>query len=121
MKAKRVLVVGVCTAGKSTLVKALRDLGWSAYGVAQEHSSVPGLWKLRSPDVVIYLDVSYEKARLRRRISWGESRLDVQREKLAQARSHAQVVLDTSDMTCEEVLEQVLLFLAEGGDEGWRC
>lgn len=108
MKAKRILVVGVCTAGKSTLVRALRERGHQAYSVAQEHSSVPGLWRLRKPDHVVYLDVNYDAAKRRRRIFWDDDRLRLQRERLRDVRTHAHLVIDTSHLTCEQVLDMVL-------------
>jgi len=52
-------VVGPCAAGKSTLIEGLRQHGYQARHVAQEHSYVPEMWKLlTSPDYLIYLDVS---------------------------------------------------------------
>lgn len=106
-------VVGPCAAGKSTLVKALRQRGVRAREVAQEHSYVPAMWqRLTRPDVLIYLDVSREEAerRLQRDLPpawWAE----IQR-RLSHARSHADLVVATDGRTPEGVLGEVLGFLA---------
>ena len=118
MRAGRILVVGVCTAGKSTLVNSLRQLGYAAYTVAQEHSSVPMLWRLRNPDFVIYLDVDYTEARRRRPLYWGPSRLLLERARLAHARAHAGLVLDTTGLTRTEVLLRVLSALGAKEENG---
>ena len=63
----RVAVVGPCASGKSTLTAALRAAGYEARMPAQEHSYVPDMWRrLVDPDVLIYLDISYEALRERR-------------------------------------------------------
>ncbi|HEX5503007.1 MAG TPA: hypothetical protein VFW96_10315, partial [Thermomicrobiales bacterium] len=46
----RVVVVGPCAAGKTTLVARLRARGHDAAVCAQEHSGVPYLWQLTRPD-----------------------------------------------------------------------
>jgi hypothetical protein len=111
-----VAVVGPCTAGKSTLVGALREAGYNARHVAQEHSYVSDMWqRFVDPDVLIYLDVSYETARQRRRISWGPEWLTVQRRRLAHARQHCDLYLATDNLTAESVRAQVLEFLSDRG------
>src|SRR6476660_778659 len=42
----RVVVVGVCSSGKSTLVGRLKTAGYDAHACSQEHSYVPHLWQL---------------------------------------------------------------------------
>ena len=105
----RVAVVGPCAAGKSTLVKALREAGYEARHPAQEHSYVPDMWlRLVDPDVLIYLDITYE-ALLARRPTFGEREyLEREKARLAQAREHADLVVDTSGLTSEAVREFVL-------------
>ncbi len=105
----RVAVVGPCASGKSTLVKALREAGYEARHPAQEHSYVPDMWlRLVDPDVLIYLDVTYE-ALLARRPTFGEREyLEREKARLAHAREHADLVVDTSGMTSEAVREFVL-------------
>lgn len=103
----KVAVVGVCASGKSTLVRGLRELGYDAYSVAQEHSGVPYLWSRREPAFVVVLDAAFETVRQRRSVSYGPDRIDEQRRRLAHALEHAQLVLPTDDLTIEQVRDTV--------------
>lgn len=108
-----VAVVGPSAAGKSTLVAALREAGYAARHVAQEHSYVPDMWqRIHPPDVLIYLDVSYEATRARRHVSWGPERREEEVVRLAHARRHADLVVDTDALSAAEVRERVLGFLS---------
>jgi deoxyadenosine/deoxycytidine kinase len=110
----KIAVVGPCTAGKTVLVAALREAGYNARHVAQEHSYVPDMWqRIAKPDALIYLDVSYEVACLRRRIAWGPERLAEQARRLAHARQHCDLCIETDDLSEEEVRARVFDFLAE--------
>ncbi len=104
----KVVVVGPCASGKSLLVQALALEGYSAYAVAQEHSLVPGLFLRRAPDVVVFLDASYESIRRRRRIAWGPAALQTQLQRLDQARRAADIVVSTDGKPAEQVAAQVL-------------
>lgn len=117
----RVAVVGPCVSGKSELVEALRGAGYEARHVVQEHSYVPSMWQQMShPDVLVYLDVDYAAVKARRpRIDWGPERLEQQAVRLAHARRHCDLYVDTSGLSREQVREQVLDFLA-GRDRGAR-
>lgn len=108
----RVAVVGPCASGKSTLAAALRAAGYEARQPAQEHSYVPDMWKrLVDPDVLIYLDITYE-ALLARRPAFGEAEfLELEKARLAHALEHADLVLDTSRLSAEEVRASVTSFL----------
>jgi hypothetical protein len=99
--------------GKSELVTALRAEGYQTHHVAQEHSYVPAMWqRMTRPDVLVYLDVSYDAVRARRpAVSWGPERLVEQAGRLAHAREHCDLYVDTSALTINEVREQVLSFL----------
>lgn len=109
----RVAVVGPCVAGKSELVAALRAAGYEARHVAQEHSYVPNMWqRLAQPDALIYLDVDYPTAKKRRpRIGWGPERLEEQAQRLAHARQHCDLYVDTRPLTIAEVRQKVFSFL----------
>lgn len=119
-KRPRLAIVGPCVSGKSELVNALRDAGYEARHVAQEHSYVPEMWqRMARPDVLIYLDVDYATAKARRpRIDWGPERLEEQAEKLAHARQHCDLYIDTSTLSRHEVRRRVFRFLEvpERGD-----
>ncbi|MEZ4510794.1 MAG: hypothetical protein R3C62_02875 [Chloroflexota bacterium] len=109
----RIAVVGPCSAGKSTLVSALREAGYDVRHVAQEHSYVPAMWqRVSNPDVLIYLDLSYATARARRPyIDGGPQRLAEQHRRLAHARKHCHLYVNTNALTPRQVQEQVLHFL----------
>ncbi len=106
-------VVGPCGAGKSSLVAGLVAKGFMVRHIAQEHSYVPDMWKrLTNPDILIYLDVSYENTILRRKLDWTSDEFAEQQRRLRHARQHADLYLDTNPMTAEEVRESALVFIA---------
>ncbi len=105
-------VVGPCGAGKSSLVSALKDMGFSVRHIAQEHSYVPDMWKrLTNPDILIYLDVSYENTIQRRKLDWTSAEYTEQLRRLSHARLHADLYLDTNLMTIQEVCDSALAFI----------
>lgn len=104
----RVVLVGPCASGKSTVARVLRARGIDAHAVAQEHSVVSALWRHLHPDLLVYLDVEYETVRRRRRISWGPGRLEAQKAALAPARRAAGLYLPTDGLTIDQVVARVL-------------
>jgi len=105
----RIAVVGVCGAGKSTLVDALRRLGYDARQCGQEHSYVPDMWqRISRPEVLVYLEASPEAARRRHPVPLGDARFAEQRRRLSHARNHCHIYVDTDHLTAEEVLQAVL-------------
>lgn len=109
-------IVGPCSAGKSTLAKALALAGFDARHIAQEHSFAPRMWQvIGHAQVLIFLDVTYPVAQQRRRLDWQPADWDEQQRRLAHAREHADLYLHTDDLTIEAVREQVLAFLAGRG------
>ena len=58
-ESRKIVVVGPCAAGKSTLVTALRELGYDAHVSGQEHSEIAMLWQHSQPDVLIALGGRY--------------------------------------------------------------
>ena len=111
---RRIAVVGACASGKTTLVNGLRERGYDARQVVQEHSYVPAMWqRITNPDVLVYLDVSLDAITLRREVTFGERYLEVQRRRLAHAIEHADLVIDTDDLMPAEILERVISFLRE--------
>jgi hypothetical protein len=111
-----IAIVGPCTSGKSVLTAALREAGYNARQPAQEHSYVPDMWqRLVRPDVLIYLDVTHPFARQRRKIDWGPERLEEEAGRLAHARQHCDLYIHTDDLTEEDVLARVLVFLEACG------
>jgi nicotinamide riboside kinase len=113
-RTRPVVVVGPCTSGKTLLAEALRSAGFRAHAVAQEHSYVADMWQRTvDPDVLIYLDVSYETARQRRQISWGPDRLEEQGTRLRHARAHCDLYIRTDGRTPESIYQEALAFLTE--------
>lgn len=107
-------VVGPCAAGKTTLITYLRRLGINIHHIAQEHSYVKDMWRrVSNPDILIYLDVSYPVSYQRRQMDWTEDDYRKQVARLEHARQHADFILDTSDLTIEEVRTRVLEYLTK--------
>lgn len=113
----RIAVVGPCASGKSTLIGRLRAAGWDARMPAQEHSGVPEMWrKLLAPDILVVLDARDEVLQARRPdVDLESTHLATERRRLAHARAHADLVIDTSDLTPDEVYERVMGLLATRG------
>ncbi len=107
-------VVGPCGAGKSTLVAALKGRGISVRHIAQEHSYVKDMWKrITNPDVLVYLEVSYENTIRRRQLNWTKEEYAEQLRRLQHAREHADLVIDTNGITAEGVVQTVIHFLGD--------
>ena len=106
-----IAIVGVCASGKTTLVRALKTAGFKAYNVAQEHSCIKKFWNKHEPDVLIMIDAGLAAIKKRRLVYWDESRLQAQHERLRDARAHADLYLQTDDLTEQEVLEKVIAFI----------
>jgi deoxyadenosine/deoxycytidine kinase len=105
-------VVGPCGAGKSSLVAGLKANGFLGRHIAQEHSYVPDMWKkLTNPDILIYLDVSYQNTILRRKLDWTYEEYVEQLHRLQHARQHAHLNLDTNHLSRDEVLLTVLEYI----------
>ncbi|HID83614.1 MAG TPA: hypothetical protein EYP54_00580 [Anaerolineales bacterium] len=109
-------LVGPCAAGKSTLARRLKALGYRVRHIAQEHSHVPDMWqRISRPDVLIYLEVSFPVSLARRPMPWSEAEFAEQQHRLRHARAHADFVVQTDHLTPEEVLAQVVDYLSQRG------
>ena len=105
-------VVGVCAAGKSTLIASLKQAGYEARHIAQEHSYVANMWqRLTNPDVLVFLDVSFPVTIQRRRLDWTLDEYQEQLRRLQHAREHADLVIDTDQLSPQEIYDQVIAFL----------
>lgn len=106
-------VVGPCASGKTTLIAGLKARGYNARHIAQEHSYVQSMWqRITNPQILIFLEVSYAVSQQRRRMNWNEGEYEEQLRRLAHARQHADLVIDTNKLNSEQVLAEVLLFMA---------
>ena len=109
----RVVLVGVCGSGKSTLARGLRPLGYEVRECAQEHSDVPYMWQaLSKPDVLIFLDAADEVTLRRGERHYVPHYNDIERQRLAHARSHCDLYILTDDLTPEQVLEKATSYLS---------
>lgn len=107
-------VVGPCGAGKSTLIAGLESHGYKCRHIAQEHSYVQTMWQvIAKPDLLIYLGASFPVSTARRRLNWLESDHQEQLRRLSHAREHAHLVVNTDDLSPEQVLQTVLQFLKD--------
>jgi len=105
-------VVGPCGAGKSTLIRGLEGKGYRCRHIAQEHSYVPSMWKrITNPDLLLYLRSSFAVSTARRRLNWQVADFEEQLRRLAHAEQHADLNIDTDDLSPEDVLERAVRFI----------
>lgn len=113
MQRPLIKVVGVSAAGKSTLVATLEQLGMRVRCTSQEHSYVKDMWqRLHPPDILIFLHADLGTQLSRR--PWGrytETGHREELERLGHALAHADLVIETSPMTKQEVVRTVRRFL----------
>jgi hypothetical protein len=105
-----VAIVGVCAAGKSTLMQGLNRIGIKAVSVPQEHSVVRRLWERLHPEsnVLVVLDAEHATTKRRRPlITYGPERLEEQRRRLAPALAEADLYVATDDLDVDQVRELV--------------
>ncbi|MBA2289586.1 MAG: hypothetical protein H0V98_04295, partial [Chloroflexia bacterium] len=105
---RRVVVIGPCASGKTTLTQRLRALGFDARACGQQHSEILELWKHMQPDVLIGLWIDLETLRDRRSsASWAGSIYARQQHRLASGYAHADLVIDCHDIDPDEVERDV--------------
>ncbi|NMB00198.1 MAG: hypothetical protein GX971_01555 [Firmicutes bacterium] len=114
-----IVVVGVCASGKTTLTAGLKRLGYNVRSFAQEHSVSGRLWQRLEPDFLIVLNCAYETIRQRKLISWGMKRYERQQALLANAREHADLIVETDGFSPDQLINTVQARLVELGIE--RC
>ena len=105
-------VVGPCGSGKSTLIAGLEAHGYRCRHIAQEHSYVKHMWQvITKPDILIYLQSSFEISTARRKLNWLRSDYEEQLARLSHALEHAHLIIETNTLTANEVLERVFDYL----------
>jgi len=103
----RIAVVGPCAAGKTTLVTRLRALGYEVRHCLQEHSQLADMWqRISRPQVLIYLDVSHERSLLRNANGPSTAEWQAQQARLAHARRHCTLYIDTDPLSIAEVYQR---------------
>lgn len=107
-----IAVVGPCASGKSTLARALKAHGYHVHEAAQEHSYVPDMWqRFTRPDLLVYLDVSWEVARQRRSTPIKANSWRRLNQRLRHAQAHADLYIQTDHLTPEEIVEETMSFI----------
>ena len=72
------------------------------------------MWqKISNPDILIFLDASFPVSTARRKLTWEQKDHEEQYRRLAHARQHASLVIDTDPLTPAQVLQKVLDYLKE--------
>jgi hypothetical protein len=75
---------------------------------------VQAMWqKIAKPDILIYLSVSFPLGTARRRLNWHKQDYDEQLRRLEHARRHANLSIDTDDLTPEQVLQRAINYLKD--------
>jgi hypothetical protein len=92
----------------------LERRGFRCRHIAQEHSYVQAMWQIiTKPDVLIYLNSSFATSTARRKLDWQEKDYREQLRRLAHAREHANLIIETDALSADEVLQKALDFLAK--------
>lgn len=106
-------VVGVCASGKSTLIRLLSQHGIHCRHIAQEHSYVPDMWqRLTHPDILIFLEVSYEVTLKRKNLNWTLEEYQEQIKRTHHAFEHADIRIQTDHLSPSELESEVLKKIA---------
>jgi hypothetical protein len=72
------------------------------------------MWqRITNPDVLVYLQASFEVCTQRRQLNWNVADYDEQTRRLAHARQHADILIETDGLSPAQVLERVLALLAD--------
>ena len=106
-------IVGISGSGKSTLVHALRQAGYNARPISQEHSNVHDLWQqFDRATLLIYLNTSEASQHSRRPdVTWDAAAFQDEKNRLAHAWDHADLRIDTAGLTPAAVLQVALAYL----------
>lgn len=102
-------VVGACGTGKSELVARLKECGYQARHIAQEHSFAPKMWRIiTNPDILLFLQISYPVTIERKKFNWTEKEFDEQIYRLRHAFAHSDIIINTDNLTPEDVFEVLI-------------
>jgi|SRR6056297_1210924 len=110
-----IVIVGNCCSGKTTLAHLLIDKGYIAKAILQEHAISKKMWRRSNPDILVYLSCNLETAKSRRSFSWGQRKLDNQKELLSDAFKHADIKVETDNLSKEEVCQRIIDYLKKEG------
>jgi hypothetical protein len=116
----KIVIVGPCASGKSTLAANLGARGLDARVTGQEHSEIKTLWQRQDPDILVGLNLDLATLRQRRGQSWSQSLFDTQQRRLQHAFAAAHLLLDTAKLSEGEVTDRVLQLVASLGAQERR-
>lgn len=92
----------------------LEQRGYTCRHIAQEHSYVQAMWQIiTKPDALIYLNSSFDTSTSRRKLDWLEKDYNEQLRRLAHAREHASLIIETDSLTIDAVLQKALDYLTK--------
>ena len=75
---------------------------------------MPYMWqRITNPDYLIFLEASFASCTARRRLNWNEADFEEQLRRLSHARQHADLIIETENLSINDVLERALQFLQE--------
>ncbi len=119
---RRIVVIGPCASGKTSLTTRLQHVGYDALACGQEHSDIAELWKHQQPDVVIGLRIELDTLRRRRSEAWSEDIYTRQMTRLESGYRNAHLLIDCDAVDQQAVFDRVVGWLAEhpGGHQGAR-
>jgi len=105
-------LVGPCVSGKTTISTILRELGYRAKVIAQEHSYVPNMWQIiTKPQFLVFLEVSYQKTLVRLHMNWTEQEYREQLSRLGHAKENADLIIFTDDLNPQEICSQIISYI----------
>lgn len=108
---RRLVVIGPCASGKTSLTSKLQRMGFDARACGQEHSEIHELWRHLDPDILIGLRIDLDTLRRRRSSTWSANVYARQQERLESGYAHADLVIDCHAMDQNAVLDEVLDWL----------
>jgi len=107
----------VCGSGKTTLAQGLRERGYDARQISQEHSGLRRLWRRTFvPDLLVYLSASAASVTQRLGFRPYGDTYNRQVARLELARAEADILVETDPLSAEQVLELVLSALPDPTD-----
>lgn len=116
---RRIVIIGPCASGKTSLTIRLQHLGYDALACGQEHSEIADLWKHQQPDVVIGLRIGLDTLRRRRSSEWPESIYNRQMARLESGFRNADLIVDCDDLNQDMVAVRVMGWLTEHPGPHW--
>src|SRR5690606_6747791 len=110
---RRIVVIGPCASGKTSLTTRLQRLGYDALACGQEHSETAELWKHQQPDALVGLRIALDTLRQRRSREWPATIYGRQMSRLESGYRSADLVIDCDAIDQEAVMDRVVAWLLD--------